>query len=135
MLERRVLLTGILSGQTVTGNIASLGEKDSYTFSATAGGGTAGTTLTVSFTVINQSTNHAPVVANTIPNQTATFGAAFSFAFASNTFTDADGDALTYSALLSSNAALPAWLSFNASTRTFSGTPPTGSTTPTYSST
>jgi hypothetical protein len=35
-----------------------------------------------------------------------------------------DGTALTYSATLGDGAALPSWLSFNATTRTFSGTPP-----------
>ena len=40
------------------------------------------------------------------------------------TFTDVDsGDTLTYAATLADGIALPAWLSFNATTRTFSGTP------------
>ncbi|WP_152625203.1 putative Ig domain-containing protein, partial [Cellvibrio sp. OA-2007] len=43
---------------------------------------------------------------------------------ASNTFSDVDvGDTLTYSAQLAGGGALPAWLSFDAVTRTFSGTP------------
>ena len=46
------------------------------------------------------------------------------FLFAANTFNDVDvGDTLTYTATLDTNAPLPAWLSFNAATRTFSGTP------------
>jgi Ca2+-binding RTX toxin-like protein len=41
-------------------------------------------------------------------------------------FTDANaGDVLTYKATLPDGTALPSWLSFNASTRTFSGTAPT----------
>ena len=69
-------------------------------------------------------TNAAPTVATEIPNQTATAGAAFSFAFLDTTFTDADaGDTLTYTATLDDNSALPAWLSFDPATRTFSGTP------------
>ncbi len=71
--------------------------------------------------------NTPPTVANAIPDQNATIGTTFSFTFASNTFIDADGDALTYSATLADNSALPAWLGFNAASRTFSGTPPTGS--------
>ena len=40
------------------------------------------------------------------------------------TFTDVDaGDSLTYTATAADGSALPAWLSFNAATRTFSGTP------------
>lgn len=70
-----------------------------------------------------QDPNNAPTVANAIPNQSATEDSAFSFQFASNTFFDADGDTLTYTATLSSGAALPAWLTFTSGTRTFSGTP------------
>ena len=35
-----------------------------------------------------------------------------------------DNASLTYKATLASGAALPGWLSFDAATRTFSGTPP-----------
>ena len=60
----------------------------------------------------------------TIPNQTATAGTAFSYAFLANTFADTDpGDTLTYTATQSDDTALPSWLSFAAATRTFSGTP------------
>ena len=49
--------------------------------------------------------------------------AAFSFTVPITTFTDIDGDTLTYSATLSDGTALPAWLSFDAASRTFIGTP------------
>ncbi|MDZ7712868.1 MAG: putative Ig domain-containing protein [Rhodovibrio sp.] len=46
-----------------------------------------------------------------------------------NTFADVDaGDSLTLSAGLSDGSPLPAWLSFDAATRTFSGTPAAGDT-------
>ena len=68
--------------------------------------------------------NQQPVVSNPIPNQTATAGTVFSYTFPTNTFSDPDaGTTLTYSATLSNGSALPAWLSFSAGTRTFSGTP------------
>ncbi|MEJ5129189.1 putative Ig domain-containing protein, partial [Comamonas sp. MYb21] len=38
-------------------------------------------------------------------------------------FSDPDGDSLSYSASLADGSALPSWLSFDAATRTFSGTP------------
>ena len=38
-------------------------------------------------------------------------------------FTDPEGDTLTYAATLDDNSAFPAWLTFNSTTRTFSGTP------------
>ena len=74
------------------------------------------------------SSNNAPTVANAIPDQSATVGIAFSYAFPANTFHDADNDSLTYSATQSDNSALPSWLTFNANTRTFSGTPQSGDT-------
>ncbi len=67
--------------------------------------------------------NSAPTVASAIPDQNASEGVAFSYAFPANTFADANNDALTYSATLTASTSLPAWLSFNPATRTFSGTP------------
>jgi Ca2+-binding RTX toxin-like protein len=70
--------------------------------------------------------NLSPVLSTALPDQTAPQGGAFSYTFASNAFTDPDaGDTLTYSATLADGSALPSWLSFNAATRTFSGTPST----------
>ncbi|WP_160164147.1 malectin domain-containing carbohydrate-binding protein, partial [Nafulsella turpanensis] len=67
--------------------------------------------------------NNPPVVANPIPNQQAIEGVAFNFTFAENTFNDPDGDILTYTAALSNDNQLPSWLSFEGTTRTFSGSP------------
>ncbi len=67
-----------------------------------------------------------PTLANPIPNQTTTENAAFNYQLPSNTFNDSDGDTLTYSAQLAGGGLLPAWLSFDAATRTFSGTPSNG---------
>ena len=61
-----------------------------------------------------------PMVANNIPNQTATAGNAFSYAFPANTFSGAGAG---YTANKADGSALPAWLSFDANSRTFSGTP------------
>jgi len=83
-------------------------------------GGTAADT----FDIVVGNTNDAPTVANPIPNQNATEDTAFNFQFAVNTFNDVDvGDTLTYNAQLAGGGALPAWLSFDPATRTFSGTP------------
>ena len=72
---------------------------------------------------IAASSNNAPTVATEIPDQTATAGTALDYTFPADTFTDADGDTLTYTATKSDDTALPSWLSFSAATRTFSGTP------------
>jgi trimeric autotransporter adhesin len=68
----------------------------------------------------------APTITDQTSNQTWYLGKAVSFALASNTFTDPQSETLTYSATLANGSALPSWLTFNASTRTFSGTPPAG---------
>jgi hypothetical protein len=68
--------------------------------------------------------NDAPTLAAPIADQSATEDAAFSFTVPAASFADIDaGDTLSYSAQLSSGAALPSWLSFDAATRSFSGTP------------
>ncbi len=74
--------------------------------------------------ITTTSPNNAPIVATAIPDQTATVGRAFTYAFPDTTFTDADsGDTLSYTAIQSDDATLPTWLTFTASTRTFAGTP------------
>ena len=96
----------------------------------------AGETLADSFTAVSADgstqivnisitgTNDAPTLANAIADQTAIKDVAFSFTFVANTFSDVDAsDTLTYTALLADDSALPAWLSFDAATRTFSGKP------------
>ena len=68
----------------------------------------------------------SPTVDNAIPDQTAPAGTAFSYAFPANTFSDANGDSLTYTATKSDGSVLPSWLNFTPGTRTFSGTPQAG---------
>ena len=70
-------------------------------------------------TVIEPS-NQAPV-APTIADQTASEDQTFTYVVPA--FTDTDGNTLTYTATLDDSSAFPAWLTFNSTTRTFSGTP------------
>ena len=67
--------------------------------------------------------NDAPVLAELIADQTVSEETAWSFTVPSGSFADADSD-LTYTATLADGSALPSWLSFDATTQTFSGTPP-----------
>ena len=84
-----------------------------------------GAVETQTFTIKVSNTNDAPSVANNIPDTSISEDSVFSYQIPSNTFADIDvGDTLTYSAELSNGSALPSWLSFDASTRTLSGTPP-----------
>ena len=83
-------------------------------------------TSTTIFMVTVTAVNDSPTLANAIIDQNSQEDVAFNFTFALNTFSDIDlttGDVLTYSAKQTNNQSLPDWLSFNAGTRTFSGTP------------
>jgi len=68
--------------------------------------------------------NQAPSLDVALADQAAAEDAPFSFAVPAGTFTDPDaGDSLTYTAALAGGSALPGWLTFDAATQTFSGTP------------
>jgi serralysin len=67
----------------------------------------------------------APTVAAPLADQTTDTDTYFSFVIPGSTFTDPNGDALVYTATLEGGGALPGWLTFDAATRTFSGTPGT----------
>jgi VCBS repeat-containing protein len=100
----------------------AVGATASDSFTYTISDGSLTSTATVNLTI--NGVNDAPTVANAIANQTTLEDGFFSFTILANTFADVDaGDTLTYSATLANGNPLPTWLSFNASTRTFSGTP------------
>ena len=84
------------------------------------------TALAVS--VVGQ-TASPPVLVTQTAGQTWLGGKTVSLALPTGTFTDPQGQKLTYSATLSSGSALPSWLSFNATTQTFTGTAPTSAQT------
>jgi hypothetical protein len=67
--------------------------------------------------------NTDPALANAIADQSTVVDSLFVFQFPANTFTDANGDPLTYTATLVGGAPLPAWLTFNSVSRSFTGTP------------
>ncbi|UPK40494.1 DUF4082 domain-containing protein [Bradyrhizobium sp. 186] len=97
----------------------TLTDVFNYTMRDTAGA-TSSTTLTVTI----HGANDAPVLAVQTGDQTAIVGTSFSLTLPAGTFTDVDsGESLAYTATAADGTALPAWLTFNASTRTFSGTP------------
>ena len=97
----------------------TLTDVFNYTMRDTAGA-TSSTTLTVTI----HGANDAPVLAAQTASQNAIVGSAFSLPLPAGTFTDVDaGDTLTYTATAADGSPLPTWLTFNAATRTFSGTP------------
>lgn len=68
-------------------------------------------------------TNADPVLAAPPVAPAAIESVPFSFTLPDGTFTDSDGDTLTYSATLADGSPLPTWLHFDPLTRSFSGTP------------
>ncbi|WRH74564.1 MAG: putative Ig domain-containing protein [Sphingobium sp.] len=85
-------------------------------------GGTTAFTSAATAAIAN--VNDAPVVATAIADQSGNEDTAWSYQVPAGTFSDVDGDTLTYTATLANGDPLPTWLSFDAATRTFSGTPP-----------
>ncbi|MCH9769279.1 MAG: putative Ig domain-containing protein, partial [Gammaproteobacteria bacterium] len=81
------------------------------------------TTTTTTTTTPTPVSTTAPAVANAISNQAVTAGIQNTFTFAANTFSDPNGDTLTYSATQGDNSALPSWITFDSSTRTFTFDP------------
>lgn len=77
------------------------------------------TSETFSATVVG-----APTLTAQTANQTWTEGKGVSLLLPANTFTDPQGQSLVYTASLASGQGLPGWLSFNATTDTFSGIAP-----------
>jgi len=73
-----------------------------------------------SLSVVN--VNDAPIIASPFADQTVLIDSTFSFTVPGGTFTDVDvGDVLSLSASLADGSPLPAWISFDAVTGTFSG--------------
>jgi PKD repeat protein len=76
------------------------------------------------FSLNVNSVGDTPILANPINDQVTNEDALYAFTFDLNTFDDVDSVALlSYTATQSDNSGLPAWLCFDASSRTFTGTP------------
>ena len=79
--------------------------------------------MTITVTPVND----APTVANAQDDFNTDEDSALSYQFGTNVFTDVDsGDSCTYTSTLQNGGALPSWLTFTVSTRTYSGTPANG---------
>ena len=113
--------------QTISGTPTN-NEVGNLSFKVTAAD-VAGATASQNFNLTVVNVNDAPTVSVAIADTTANVSQAFTYVVSVNAFADVDvGDTLNYIATLSDGTALPAWLSFNASTRTFSGIPTTSGT-------
>ncbi|MEM0671601.1 DUF4347 domain-containing protein [Dickeya oryzae] len=107
-----------------TSGTATAGSSKGLADTSTTGGSSAFSTNSAQASLVVTNVNDAPTVGSPVSTQSATKDTAFSFTVPGGTFVDVDsGDTLTLSATQSDGSALPTWLSFNPSTRTFSGTP------------
>ncbi|WP_390588499.1 putative Ig domain-containing protein [Erythrobacter sp. MTPC3] len=68
--------------------------------------------------------NDAPLVSEALLDQTVIGDTLVQFSVSSGSFTDVDGDTLSYTATLADGTALPSWLTFDATTLLFGGTAP-----------
>ncbi|PUE15613.1 hypothetical protein B9Z38_12780 [Limnohabitans sp. MMS-10A-160] len=104
----------------------TLTEVFTYTATDSSGSKTASLAVTI------QGANDAPTVVVQEADKTATVGNALTPFSIANNFADVDstanGETATYTATVGGTA-LPGWLSFNAATGTFSGTPTAAGTT------
>lgn len=110
--------SGIFTG---TPDDTDVGTSTIQVTGTDSGGRSVSTTFTLTVTNINDNPDSTDIAAQTISQ-----GSAFTLDVSGN-FTDDDpGDTLTLAATRADNTALPAWLTFNASTGVFSGTPGNG---------
>jgi Ca2+-binding RTX toxin-like protein len=112
--------TRTFSGTPVNGDVGAIGVKVTAT-------DLAGTSASDVFDLTITNVNDAPIVVTPIVDQSIMTGSSYTYQVAANAFTDIDvGDVLAYSVTLADGTALPSWLTFDALTRTFSGTPADG---------
>ncbi|MCA0300761.1 MAG: putative Ig domain-containing protein, partial [Proteobacteria bacterium] len=102
------------SSRVISGTPTTTG---SFTVTYTAADGRGGVTSTTFTITVNNApvANQPPVVGAPIQDQWAWYNVNWSFTVPANTFSDANGDTLTYSA-----SGMPSGMTFNAATRTFS---------------
>ena len=84
-------------------------------------GGALNTTGTVTVNISPR--NDSPQLVKSPPPQTAVAKVAFSYTLPADTFTDPDGDPLTWNLSMADGTGMPPWLNFNPATRELSGTP------------
>ena len=76
------------------------------------------------FTLTIENTNDVPTLQKAVPDKQILKDIPFTLAVPYDTFTDIDADdSLLYAATLADGSALPIWLTFDPTTRSFSGTP------------
>ncbi|WP_231731288.1 putative Ig domain-containing protein [Lampropedia cohaerens] len=111
--------TRTFSGTPVNGDVGSVSVRLTAT-------DLAGAQASQTFAIEVANVNDAPEVGVLLGNQSGRVGQPTRWQLPEGAFVDVDaGDVLTYSATLADGSALPGWLTFDAATGSFSGTPAT----------
>jgi Ca2+-binding RTX toxin-like protein len=112
--------TQTFSGLPLNADVGTLGIKLTAT-------DRAGASVATGFDLTVVNTNDAPILVGGLLSQPVLAGVPYRYTVAASTFVDPDaGDILSYSASMFNGSALPSWLQFDATSRTFSGIPPVG---------
>jgi len=127
-LSSGVALPSWLTFNAATGNFSGKVPAGASTLSLKVSAtDTHGLSASEIFAVTTPAPTPPAVTAQTAAQSWKT-GSAINFTLAQNTFTDPQGEALTYAVSQANGAALPSWLKFNATIDTFTGTAPTTAT-------
>ena len=111
--------TGTFSGTPANGDVGSVSVRLTAT-------DLAGAQVSQTFAIEVANVNDAPEVGVLLGNQSGRVGQPTRWQLPEGAFVDVDaGDVLSYSATLADGSALPGWLTFDAATGSFSGTPAT----------
>ncbi|UUZ76339.1 cadherin-like domain-containing protein [Polaromonas sp. P1(28)-13] len=114
--------TAVLNGDGTVSFTPDANFNGAASFSYTASDGQASSN-SASVTVNVAPVNDAPVLSSPLADRSFIRGTAFVFAIPAASFTDGDGDSLSYTAALADGSPLPSWLQFSAATGTFTGNP------------
>ena len=111
--------TRTFSGTPANGDVGSVSVRLTAT-------DLAGAQVSQTFAIEVANVNDAPEVGVLLGNQSGRVGQPTRWQLPEGAFVDVDaGDVLSYSATLADGSALPGWLTFDAATGSFSGTPAT----------
>ncbi|MFM2275239.1 MAG: hypothetical protein RL211_1111, partial [Pseudomonadota bacterium] len=118
-----VFLSGYYAANTTVNGQAADHKIDRVEFA----NGTVWDQTMIQTVVDRANNNHAPTVNVFLPTLQAKAGSVFNYTVAANTIIDSDvWDSITYSIKMADGSAVPTWLTFDATTRTMSGTPAAG---------
>ncbi|WP_187363406.1 putative Ig domain-containing protein [Massilia frigida] len=116
----QVSLRNYFAANTIAGTIVSDSKVDRIEFA----NGVVWTPEKIAAILARQANNQSPVAGPGVPLLKARSGDAFRYALAANNLTDPDADdTLHYTVTLRDQPTAPAWLKFDAATRTLSGIP------------